>query len=127
MFEFGNFVRRLWSGSRLRTSIDPQGFVKIVDHASGGKFKVGKGGEGGKFWCWLVGALHRAVLKGLGKKDKRKGRTIFTEAFEGKVKVRTVRAKEKKERVEEEEVREKGGSVFEGELEIIRVASLHLH
>lgn len=110
LFEFGNFLRRLWSGSRLRASIDPQGFVKVVDHASGGKFKVVKGGEGGEFWCWLVGALHRAVLKGLGKKDKRRGRTVFTEAFEGKVKVRTVRAKEKERVVEEED--EKNDSIL---------------
>ena len=46
LFEFGKFIRRIWSPDRLRAAIDPQGFVKIVERASNGKFKVGQGGEG---------------------------------------------------------------------------------
>jgi len=78
--------------------------------------------------------LHRAVLKGEGKKERRAGRTVFTKAFEGKVKVRTVRAKEKKTEEEEDDDanndsilggKRKGGGVDKEEnIEIEEINSL---
>ena len=49
-----------------------------------------------EFWCWLISYIHRAILKGSDKKTRRSGKSVFTSAFQGSIKVRTVRAVDKK-------------------------------
>ena len=93
LWEFGKLVRIIWSDNRLRSVIEPASFMKVIEEISHSKYKVGGACEAGEFWVWLVSLLHKSILKGMSKRDRKGGCTVITECFAGVVNVQTTSTK----------------------------------
>ena len=110
---FGEVVRKVWSGGRFRSGVDPQEFVQEVVARGGGRFKVGTRAVASDFMSWLVNELHRGLLSLMDKKGRKTKRTAITDAFQGEISVRniTTRKKEKEEKgMDDSVVGGKGGA-----------------
>jgi U4/U6.U5 tri-snRNP-associated protein 2 len=115
---FGELVRKMWSPSRFRSTVDPHLFVQAVSTASQKRFEVGRQSEAGELLAWLLHQLH--VGTGGGKKP---GSSVVHRTFQGEVRVTTRQAR----RVErqhasgrrrgDEEVDDRAGSEDEDERE----------
>jgi U4/U6.U5 tri-snRNP-associated protein 2 len=116
---FGELVRKMWSPSRFRSTVDPHLFVQAVSTASHKRFEVGRQSEAGELLAWLLHQLH--VGTGGGRKP---GTSVVHRTFQGEVRVTTRQAKRLKRhnpsgrggrKRGSEEVDDRAGSEDEGD------------
>ena len=55
---FGELLRKLWSPSNFKSTVDPHEFVQEVVVASGKRFKIGTQAECVDFLSWFLNKLH---------------------------------------------------------------------
>lgn len=85
---FGMLVRKIWSDTRFKSTVDPHMMVQAISAASNKKFRIGQQAEAGELMAWLLHQLH------IGTGGKRKpGSSIVHKIFQGKVRVTTRQAK----------------------------------
>lgn len=89
---FGMLVRKMWSDTRFKSTVDPHMMVQAISAASNKRFRIGQQAEVGELMAWLLHQLH------LGTGGKRKpGSSIIHKVFQGKVRVTTRQAKAKED------------------------------
>jgi len=87
--EFGALVRKIWSPHNFKGQVSPHELLQAAMHESGNRFKIGVQTDPMDFLAWLLNALHTA----LGG-TKKPGSSVIQRAFQGTVRVTTIKADE---------------------------------
>ncbi len=82
---FGILVRKLWSPHNYRNLVTPHELLQEVTLRSEKKFKIGSKGDPLEFLSWFLNTLHADLT------DKKRGRSVIHDCFQGHVHVTTER------------------------------------
>lgn len=91
---FGALIRKIWSGKRFKSTVDPHMFIQAVMAASKKKFRIGFQAEAGYFLTWLLHMLH------IGVGGTIKNPSIISKVFHGKLEITSIYQRKKRKRVE---------------------------
>lgn len=83
---FGILLRKLWSPHNYRNLVTPHELLQEVTLRSEKKFKIGSKGDPLEFLSWFLNTLHADLTV-----DKKRGRSIIHDCFQGRVHVTTER------------------------------------
>jgi U4/U6.U5 tri-snRNP-associated protein 2 len=83
---FGILLRKLWSPHNYRNLVTPHELLQEVTLRSEKKFKIGSKGDPLEFLSWFLNTLHADLTA-----DKKRGKSIVHDCFQGRVHVTSER------------------------------------